>query len=177
MNSMSFGEHLLQCIEIDIEEKYKINNPIFIYNLKQLKTRNEIVRWINKILHQERTIKYKFLSDNFFSLKDFYPNPPKKVCSVLITKFLRYIKNKTKEKYGIDEIYFKIGKTIYTEKEIIRELTFGLREGRSRIWEEINPIPDPNPNKNRMIYEINFYEETEFEIEIDSGFLELENKY
>ncbi|MBD3231575.1 hypothetical protein GF322_02820 [Candidatus Dependentiae bacterium] len=176
MNITSFGEHFLQCIEIDIEEKYKISNPIFIYNFNYLKDRDEIVELINTILRQDRVIKYKFL-DNFFVLKDFYPDPSEKICDKLISKFIAYIKNKTKDKYDIDKIYFRIGSIIYNEDEIIKELFFGLKEGKSRIWEEIDPISDPNPNKARLIYDVNFYQETEPEQEIDSGFLELENKY
>jgi len=173
------GEDLLGWIKSDIEEKYNVQNPIFVYNFKQFKTKDQIFEWINKNLQKERFIKYKKISNNTFELKDFSPDPPDKICFDLAIKCIDTVKKRAEEQYKKEPIFYICSSKniIYEQKEIIKELIFYMRLwGQATIWEDINPISDPNPIKNRLIYNLVFHVQ-EIYFDIDSNFLELENKY
>ncbi|MFC1895008.1 hypothetical protein ACFLYH_03610 [Candidatus Dependentiae bacterium] len=175
----TFGEDLLGWIEDDIEKKYQINNPKFLYNFKSFKTKNQIFDWINKILSQERFIKYKKGLNNIFELKDFSPDPKTKICLNLIKKSLETVAQRAHEQNREKPIFYTYSskKIIYDKTEITKELIFHMRLwGQSAIWEDVDSISDPNPNKHRLIYNLVFHGQ-EIYFDLNSGFLELENKY
>jgi hypothetical protein len=173
----SFGEYLILVIENEIKIKYKTSSPIFIYNFREFGTKNKMHKWADTILEQDRWLQYKPIGNDAFELKDFYPNPNDSTCYSKIHKFITFLKQYSSNTYGKEEIFFNRGDIIYNEQEILHEIMVGLRHGFLRIWDEDKLLEDPIPNKNRLIFSITLAQETEPEVGIESGFLDLENKY
>lgn len=169
---MDLENDFLICIEAEIEKKYNITNPIFFYNFKEFKYREKLINWCDYVTSQDSVIKYKRIKDNQFELKDFYHYPTDEVCKKIINESTSWIHKKHKE----STVFFKIGHGLYNEKELPKRLLIALREGFSSI--SIGDlIKDLKPNSNRIIYEVSFSQNSELEVDIMNGFVELENKY
>ena len=176
---MSFGEGWFLTIESIIKRKFKIKNPIFIVD-KQKWDRNKIIHWAEHIIEEEeRWIKYKHLSEDIFELKDFSIDPSNEICEKMATEFINSTKLYTQKNYQTKTFFMKIGRTIYSEKESFHEIIKLLREGRSDIDMASNfePIKDPKPSSNRIIFEYWGCCNREIDVDIEEGFLELENKF
>jgi len=173
MKVYSRGESHLETIKYDINKKYKITNPIFIVCGCVEKDETIVIEWMNKWLCFERDnwIKYKYKRDNVFELKEYLPSPPGDVCWKMADDFIRAVKQNE------DAVFFKISSVIYDVQEARRELFFGLKEGYSELSAPLleNPIPDPNPNLNRLIYVVHF-QEGQTDLLIESGYFQLEQK-
>ena len=174
---ITFGEDFLIYIELEIKDKYNIDKPKFLFNFNSFNNRRSLIDWFDNILYENRFVKYKHVKNNIFELKDFAPNQLDKICNKLVTEYLKNVKQYTSKKYGKYDVFFNIGYGIYSEQEIRKELLFHLKNGvASGIWEENDLVPDLNNNNNRIILYLTFHEE-EIDIDLDSGFLILENKY
>ena len=173
---MSFGEGWFLTIESIIKRKFKIKNPIFIVD-KQKWDRNKIIHWAEHIIEEERWIKYKHLSEDIFELKDFSPDPSNQACKKVALEFINWVKDYVNQSHKQNDFYFKNGHAIYSEKEIMQELLFQLRRGQASLGTSVEkPLPDPKPNSNRLIFSLWDSWAREIDIDIEEGFLELENK-
>ncbi len=167
----TFGSELLEYLEIDIFEKYKIESPqFFICGKPDIKRRSEIIDWIDDNLIWKRWVKYKRKSKNLFELKDFFPDPSDEACYKIIDDFVKRVKGDNRE------VYFKFGFAIYNEKEIRKELLSSLREGYSEISWNRERVKDPRPNRDRIIYDVHL-QENELDRRLTGGYLLLENKF
>jgi len=180
MKIISAGEEWLDFLKFDIEQKYNITNPIFIYNFKTFLSESKITKWIDEVVRKHRSVKYKHLSKNIFELKDFHPNPSFELCRKKTFSFIEKIKEKAlliSNKRSPFFIYHGMGFAIYNEKEIIKILIYYLQnQGKSVVYEEHKTILDPNSKKNRLIFDIHF-DNQELGKELKEGFIKLENKY
>jgi len=166
----TFGETLLEWIELSIEKKEK--NPVFLISNKIEKERKKIIIWIDKILFNHRWVKYKHLKRNIFELKEYFPCPPDDVCQSIIDETIEGINSVCSDKSK--KVCFKTRSVIYNEKEIRKEMLFALRTNFSEI-SYYHPELDPNPSRNRYICEINFQQDELGRI-IPSGYMPLEQK-
>ena len=182
MDETLYVEHeLLGCIEDDIEKKYNITNPIFIYNFKKydfkkFKDREAMSDWFEVVTSEKRFVKYKHIKDNIFELKDFSPDPSDEVCNNDVLELVKIIKTIAFEKHSNTSPFFKIGYGIYNEKEAKKELLLYLKNTNNFTTTKGNLIKDLKPHGNRIIYEVSFGLNS-IQDDIRNGFIELENKY
>lgn len=169
---MFFAENLLGWIETDIKNKYQIKKPVFqVNNHPEFgNDENTIIKWINRCIYciygRNKWVKYKKIGKNLFELKEYFPDPPDKVCKKIIRDLFILLRKQR----GTKPIFFKIYENIYNEIESRRELMFHLRTGYSDL-----SITFENEEKNKIIYSVDFTEE-EAAHTFASGFLQLEQK-
>jgi len=165
----SEGEYLLDVIEREIKTKYSIHKPLFVFNFKKYFNKDDLIRRIDNIVSQKRWVKYKHLENNLFELKDFYPDPSDEICYKEALDSINEYEN--------DVCFFEVGTVFYSKDEVLKIIINCLREGVSRIWIENELVNNTNLRTTKTTYKITFCEESEPEVDIESGFRQLENKY
>ena len=175
------SEEYLWVIEDEIKTNFKISNPIFLFNFKKFDNKSEIFDWILAALEKGRVVRYNFLKDNIFELKDFSPDPSDEACERFIGQFL----NDSDKFYGISDLFFQVVDcedskyyfgVINNKKEVNKELLFNLRQGRSRIGTYDGFFPDLKPSGKRKIVKV-YFEEEELGRDLGNGYVTFENKY
>jgi hypothetical protein len=168
---LSEARGLLVWINRDIEEKYDIENPQFIVCRNIVEDREKIIDWMARWMgpRGSKWVMYKHVQDDIFELKEYFPNPPDQPCFKEINELINFRKDIHKESF-----LFIVNDIVYTPKEAYSELLFEMRMGES--WPLApGPIKDPNPNKKRVIYNLN-YNADEYGRTIPKGYQLLEKK-
>ena len=178
----TFGESYLCFIEYEIKQNFKVDSPAFIFNFNKFYCRKEVIYWIDDILEKDRVVRYRFLRDNVFELKDFSPDPSDEACENLIEEFL----NSSYKIYGSSDLFFQVVdfedskyffEVVNNKKEARRELLYSMRQGRSRIVSFDDFFSDLKPPGDRKIVMISVEDESELGREFDNNFVTFENKY
>lgn len=177
--SFSKAEEWLSYIEQDIKEKYKISDPIFLLNEK-IKKKQDVINWINKTilssnLFADRWIKYKQKSVNKFELKSFFPDPSKDICIKIILNYFKEAKIFFSSLNSSFPISYKIGKTIYNQKEAEKQMLYIMNLGSTDFSGFGKPIPEINLNKNRIIHKVEG-QEAEMFLCVEENLVEFEYK-
>jgi hypothetical protein len=134
MNSMSFGEWWLEYIEINIEKKYAIKDPIFLINHTEC-SRVILLQWFDNVLFEKRWIKYKHFSENVFQLKSFFPDPPADLCEKMINEELNELDQRIVEIDSLSQhkALFEFCGEVYGQQDLRRELLYSLLSGHSNV--------------------------------------------
>ena len=150
----------LEAVKQEIVEKYKTKNPRYVLNETQVEE-IEISKWLDEsigepdewlewLIYPEKReaiedkfpygldpsenvwLHYKFLENNTFEMKPFYPSPSLKICQKILDEFMNRFWTETKlEKSKV--MFTIMGDCIYDEKEIRKELLYLIRIGLPKI--------------------------------------------
>ena len=95
---MSVDKLIIKICE-EIKNKYKVENPVFIFNFKVLDD-SEVEKWFNDYAGDYSLWgKYKYLEENKFELKPFSPDPDDSISMFLISNFLGSFPKTNKKKW------------------------------------------------------------------------------
>ena len=164
LNLFKYG--LFVIIEVDIEGKYKIKKPRFMIGGLIVGDPYIIEDWVYFQFSQRKWVQYKYVKNEVFELKEYFPHPPTDVCNKIIDDVFEDL-NKNYE-----NVYYKISDVIYNEKQARKEMMSRLRLGYENIYYD-EPVLD---QKKRNICKLIFYEEGEEERSLAKGYLILEEK-
>jgi hypothetical protein len=175
-------EQWFKAIEEDIEKKYRIKNPIFIVHNKKLSKKNT-VDWIELVINQNQCIMYKYLADNDFELKGFYPNRADYICEKFASDLLESIETSPKllmYKHLIGSsnkkfFYYSYDKTYYTKNQMSKEIFLVFKSKNVGFCWSYDYFVNAISGIELLIIFIYNYEDNLLEL-ISKGFLELECK-
>jgi len=164
---MTFGREWFDYIEMDIKEKYDIDNPKFKISGNCVEL-DYIIDWIDHKLSERKWVKYRHLHGVLFELRDCFPDPSDYICRKMVHDSFMFL-----NKYS-EPVYFKMGSFIYNEDEIKQEIYVLLKSGGSEICCCSIPIEDPSC-EGRIVLEISVGD-AEMHHHYKSGHLVLEIK-
>jgi hypothetical protein len=172
MRTGTTGKEMFFWINDRIQEKYKVENPKIMINGKIIEDSKEIISWMDKTGHFDfgKWAMYKHIFDDVFEIKMYFPCPPDDACHKIIAEDLKFIRRYCNNSKNI---FFKVGKSLLTEKEAACEILSILRCGHSQFyWQG----PDFDVKRNRfVVYDFSFGED-EYDIIIPAGYMLIENQ-
>jgi hypothetical protein len=176
---MYLGDYWLEFIEEDIEKKYGVKNPLFVVHKRNLE-RNDVIHWIDHIVKREHQVKYKYLSENYFELKGFFPDPPHEVCVKFVQEILQAIDNYDFPELAEnkqEKIFYQLSawNEFFTKKQIRKMLFFALRSGSTSMSLSWGFFASSCSKKKRFIVRIDAME-APMHIQMQEGLVVLEYK-